>query len=157
MEPTPCQPSDAWNFKLGPRFLENLRALGLGFGIWTVKPSLQIAYLATRFFFFKVSYSYGLWFVEMAVWVWGPLSVQFFELQYVSDIWQSPILERSPCATAVSVYYISSFDIFCIEVFPAKVRSCLSQIFWKFYCFIIDCSEPELSGPQSVINSSSFM
>jgi len=56
----------------------------------------------------------------MAVRVWTPLSVQFFELQYVSDIWQSPILEYSLSATAVSVYYISPFDIFCIEVFPAN-------------------------------------
>jgi hypothetical protein len=38
-----------------------------------------------------------------------------------------------------------------------KLRSCLSQIFWKFYCLIIDFSEPELTGPQLAINPPSFM
>jgi len=38
----------------GPRFLENLRTLGVGFDIWTVKPSLLIAYFATLLYGFVI-------------------------------------------------------------------------------------------------------
>ena len=118
----------------------------------------KMAYLATRGCFF-----YGfliIWAVSRrngCAGVIPPPSVQFFELQYVSDIWQSPISEYSPSATAVSVYYISPFDIFCIEVFSRRLPSCLSQVFWKFYCSIIDSSEPELTATQLAINSPSFV
>lgn len=157
MVPASCQPSGARNFKLSSRFLGNLRALGLGFDIWTVQPSLQIVYLATRVFFF-----YGfviIWAVSRRNGCAGVISPVCTVLWASIRVRHLTVAHFRIFAVRHSCLRLLHFTIwhFLHWSLSRKLRSCLSQILWKFHCLIIDFCEPELAGPQSVINSPSFM